>query len=92
MGLFTTRMMETHMKKVPEEAATLDAETAKNHFPCTSAIEEVKKLDNLPEEASDLSIDNDAEAEEQQIKTAYTICLQIFWDLHLEMTKFITQT
>ena len=37
------------------------------------------------------SSDDDARAEEQQLKTAYTVRLQVFWDLHPEVMKYTTQ-
>lgn len=75
VGSYTTRIVEAHIEEVPEEAADLEADTMENYFPHTPVREKAKKSDELSEEATDLLMDNNARAEDQRLKTAFTMHL-----------------
>lgn len=62
-GPSTTRIVEAYIEEVPEEPAALKAEAVENHFLHTPARDMAKESDDLSEEAIDLSMDDNAGAE-----------------------------
>lgn len=67
------RMAEACIKEVLEEPAALEAESVENRFPQIPCRDKAKESEDLSEEDTDLSTDDNTGAEDQQLKTAYTI-------------------
>lgn len=81
-------MVEAYIDAVLEKLADPEAEHVKNHFLQPPNRNKAKKFNDPSEETIVSSTDDDARTEDQQLKTASTICLQVFWNLHPKMTKF----